>query len=184
MAVLEHEGVVRQSGGVRVQDGDPMVVWLWGEHDLSTAASVSSALTSAVGVGDVDVVVDLADVTFMDASILRGLVGSSRSVAVRGHRLSVRSPQRNARRLLEICDLVDLIDPTEAEPVGGGPPEQGARTALETWIEVLPSARPAPSQGDRGRGLGDEPAFPDPHRRPVSPTRGGPQRARSADRDG
>jgi anti-anti-sigma factor len=129
-------------GGVEVDGAaSPGVVWLWGEHDLSTVDAVSSALREAAAVADRVVVVDLDAVTFMDASILGQLVHSQQILAAHGDRLCVRSPHRMQRRVLEICGLADLI---EAERSVGTVPDHPAQTALETWIEV-PAAAPLPA---------------------------------------
>jgi anti-anti-sigma regulatory factor len=57
-------------GTVRVGcDGLRAAVWLSGEHDLTTKGAVTAALDDAVA-AEVDVVVDLTDARFMDASIL------------------------------------------------------------------------------------------------------------------
>jgi anti-anti-sigma factor len=136
------EGTGLLPGGVEVDDaGNPGVVRLWGEHDFSTVESVSSALRDAVAVADRAVIVDLAEVTFIDASILGVLAHSQQLLAARGNRLSVRSPHRMPRKVLEICCLADLID---AEPSGGSVHDHEARTALETWIDV-PAAAPLPT---------------------------------------
>jgi anti-anti-sigma factor len=110
-------------GGVR------SVVWLSGEHDLTTQRVVTAALACAAA-AEVDVVVDLTDVSFMDASILGVMVDSHRLLADRGNRLTFRGAQGVARRVIEVCGLADLIE--------------GPVNALETWVEV-PSGKPADS---------------------------------------
>lgn len=139
MAASRADRVGPWSSGVEVDgDVDPMVVWLWGDHDSSTADSVTSAILQADAGADPCVVVDLSEVTFMDASTLGAFVRSRQILEVSGRRLRLRSPHPGQRRLLEICDLADLID---AEPSGAARNAQSARSALETWIEV-PSAEP------------------------------------------
>ena len=74
----EQLSLVRGEGGVAV-------VKLRGEHDLSTAQAVRSALRSAVESGPPAVVVDLSDTTFLDSSILGALIGAYRvALPVRG----------------------------------------------------------------------------------------------------
>lgn len=61
-------------GGVSVvRDGDRMLVALWGEHDLSTVGVIDATLTRVATTG-LDVVVDLRDVEFMDATTVGSLV--------------------------------------------------------------------------------------------------------------
>lgn len=142
-------------GGAEVDaSGNPRVVWLWGEHDLSTVSSVTSALLAAVGAADRDVVVDLSEVTFMDASILGQLVHGQQFLATHGHSLCVRAPHLMQSKVLEICGLADLI---EAEPSIPAVREHDAQTALETWIDVPPTAplSAAPPAVRPGRSRGD-----------------------------
>jgi anti-anti-sigma factor len=75
-------------------------VELHGEHDLSTCALLSTALADATRLDDdADVVVDLSDVAFMDASTIGVLVAALVDVAslVR----SVGRPLAGARRHVE-----------------------------------------------------------------------------------
>jgi hypothetical protein len=44
---------------------DRTVVWLRGEHDVSTVAALSETMARAIALDDADVVVDLSDVQFM-----------------------------------------------------------------------------------------------------------------------
>ena len=108
-------GATAGAGVVVVRSGETgAVLWLWGEQDMATAAGVRSALVDAVGDGDVDVVVDLAGVTFMDASILSELIQGRLRMQARSRRLSVRAPSRCARRLLELCQLTEMIEPANS----------------------------------------------------------------------
>lgn len=118
--------------------GDRTAVWLSGEHDIATAALISTALVEAMAIDDADVVVDLADVSFMDASTIGVFAAGRELLGSRDRHLTVRSPQRGPRAVLELCGLAELI---ETSPVG--PDGHGAATALETWVEVPPASRPA-----------------------------------------
>jgi anti-anti-sigma factor len=92
-----------------------MVVSLRGEQDMSTAPYVAEALSAASAAGDGDVVVDLSDVQFMDAAIITVLARRGHDLRSIGRALMLRSPSRFARRLLDLCDLVGLIDPAPAD---------------------------------------------------------------------
>lgn len=99
---------------VRLEIGDPRtVVWLWGDHDCSTLAELASALDAAVAGSDGDVVVDLGDVTFVDASTIGALVRGRAVLSRAGRALTVRSPTRPARLVLEVCDLTELVEPAD-----------------------------------------------------------------------
>lgn len=115
------------------RDGDRIAVRLRGEHDLATAGLVSAALAEAIAVDPGDVVVDLGEVEFMDASAVRVLVRGCELLRARARRLTVRSPQPGPRKVLELCGLDQLI---EDEPTGTRRAGQGAQRALETWVAV------------------------------------------------
>jgi anti-anti-sigma factor len=112
-------------------DGTGTVVRLQGEHDRTTAKDVSAALAEAVADETGDVVVDMADLAFMDASTVAELQRAQQRLDAGERRLLVRSPPRCARIVLQACDLEHLI-----EPVPPSARRSGRRTALETWVEV------------------------------------------------
>jgi anti-anti-sigma factor len=86
------------------------VVWLSGEHDISTVGLLSQVLTQAVELNRPHVVVDMSGVRFMDASTVGVLVGTRNLLQAQGRSLLVRSPSSCARRLLELCELLDLLE--------------------------------------------------------------------------
>ena len=55
--------------------GGGAVVWLSGEHDLTTRRQLRDVLAFEFSVDDSDVIVDLSDVTFMDCSTVGVLIG-------------------------------------------------------------------------------------------------------------
>lgn len=132
------------AGGVRrVAERDCTAIWLWGEHDLSTIASFGTALLEAASADEHDIVVDLRELTFMDASTIGGLVhGRNLLAGSEARRLYVRRPSDASRRLLERVGLSDLI---QADATHRGP-----ASALESWVDVPPSAPgPAVRKPDR-----------------------------------
>lgn len=161
MATSENDRAAPQPGEVEVDgDADPTVVWLWGEHDLTTVGSVAAALREASAGSHADVVVDLSEVTFMDASTLGAIVHSRQLLEARRRSLRLRSPHTSQRRLLEICHLADLIDAEQSAPALH---EQRARSALETWVEVPSTGRPAASAA----AMSANPARGDPEDSPL-----------------
>lgn len=130
-----------RDGGERVgvragSDGPGTVVWLSGEHDLASKDAVAVALAKAVALDDdADVVIDLTDASFIDASILGAMVRCHHVLAGRARRLRVRGAEGLPRRVIEICEVAELIEKT---PVASNDQER-APTALESWVEV-PSA--------------------------------------------
>jgi anti-sigma B factor antagonist len=100
-------------------EGEIVVLVLHGEHDLSTAPEVRTAVDRAVGSGR-DVIVDLSATEFIDSSILgvlvsgyravNGAAGADRTFAV------VAAPGGPVTRLFDLVAISDLIHvyPTRA----------------------------------------------------------------------
>jgi anti-anti-sigma factor len=95
------------------------VIWLRGEHDLSTVPELSAALTGAIMVDESDVVVDMAEVQFMDATIVGVFLQARELLRARSRCLVLRSPPRCVRRVLELCDCQDLLPSAETTPDTG-----------------------------------------------------------------
>lgn len=80
-----------------------------GEIDMATAPELSSAIDSA-HIETKSVVVDLANVEFLDSSALNALVHSRRELATRGIGFHIVSPaDRAVRRVFEITHLTDEL---------------------------------------------------------------------------
>jgi anti-sigma B factor antagonist len=101
--------VVTDLGGRTSSADEPTVVWLRGEHDLSTIHALSDALSRAIAVDDRDLVVDLSNVEFMGAATIGVLVRARLDVQARGRTLTLRAPSRVASRVLGLCG-VDLVE--------------------------------------------------------------------------
>jgi anti-anti-sigma factor len=129
-------------GELQVHHGRPgssIVVWLRGEHDRATRAAVSAAIGATVTLGRENLVIDLSGVTFMDASTV-GVIADARTALRHGDRdLVLRDPSSFARRLIELCGLVDLLE----RPLDTAPARW--RDALSSWVAVPTRADgPAP----------------------------------------
>jgi anti-anti-sigma factor len=92
-------------------DGDRTVVWLDGEHDIATVLLLSDTLAKAIALDDVDVVVDLSEVEFIDAATIGVLLKGWSFLQGRSRTLTLRSPSRCAARIIDICGLNSLIEP-------------------------------------------------------------------------
>jgi anti-sigma B factor antagonist len=90
------------------------VVRVRGEHDIATKDALARAISRAAQRNDADVIVDLSEVTFLDASTIGVLVGSHQRLRDTGRSLRLRAPSPSARRLVELCDLGQLIEPEVA----------------------------------------------------------------------
>jgi anti-anti-sigma factor len=80
-----------------------------GELDLLTAPLVQDELASVERLSD-RVVVDLADLSFIDASGLRVLAGAGRRARERGRRFTITHGRPMVRRVFELIGMADMLD--------------------------------------------------------------------------
>ena len=76
-----------------------------GELDLASAPQLSAVLTETAGLSTVPVVLDLADVTFIDSSALRSLVLAGRALSDAGRKLQIGPRSEMVSRVLEMTQL-------------------------------------------------------------------------------
>lgn len=93
-----------------------------GEVDLATAPDLAAALDDARASG-LDVVLDLAGVTFIDTSGVRAMLDARRRINDDGSDLTVVAPPDSpSRRLLELTELVEslsVVDSVDDVPAAG-----------------------------------------------------------------
>lgn len=75
-----------------------------GDEDRTTQALRRTALSRALTAGS-DLVVDLSDLHFADASLMVDLAMLARRLRRRGRELRLRNPQPQIRRLIELVGL-------------------------------------------------------------------------------
>ena len=114
------------------RNSDRTVVWLRGEHDVSTVAALSELMARAIALDDADVVVDLSDVQFMGAATVGVIIRAREFLRLRSRFLVLRSPSESARRIIDVCGHSDLLDPRIADAT----PLTGPAGALGTWVVV------------------------------------------------
>ena len=85
-----------------------VVVALRGELDTTNAASTARILTAAV-TPQLRIIVDLADVTFIDCGSVHKLISARAQVQQAGGALLLARPQPTVRRLLSLLDLIGLL---------------------------------------------------------------------------
>jgi anti-sigma B factor antagonist len=93
------------------------VVRVSGELDVDTRPRLQGALREALDAGARQIVLDLAEVPFMDSSGPGALVDVLKSLRDRGGRLSlaaVQEPVRSVLALSAVDNLVDLYDSVQA----------------------------------------------------------------------
>jgi len=93
--ITEHEG-----------DARVCVIRVFGDIDSATAPELESELESAVHRGCVNLVIDLAKVTYADSSALSLIVLMNRVLAPKGGRLVLAGASRDVSRILELSGLV------------------------------------------------------------------------------
>ncbi len=89
--------------------GFEAVLTLHGEVDISTAPELGASLDEAIHQGHRFVVLDLAELHFMDGAGLRVIASRAQRLAASGGALTVRSPSALVRRLLDVVGLTDLV---------------------------------------------------------------------------
>ncbi len=94
-------------------DGERAVVWLDGEHDIATAAILADTLAKVTSADDADLIVDLSGVTFMSTATVDQLIRARNLLLGLSRNLTLRSPSKCARRLLDLCGLAGLVEPRE-----------------------------------------------------------------------
>ena len=99
-------------------EGAVTVVALRGEADRATLHVVVETLSGVIADRAGDIVVDLAQLEFMDTAALRAVLRTREALEGTGRHLTLRSPSRIAGRLLEVFGLGHLAGPplsTEGE---------------------------------------------------------------------
>jgi anti-anti-sigma factor len=92
------------------RDGERAVLVLKGELDPHTAPRLKDEIDSAMGAGANEIVLDLAELGFIDSSGLRVIISAHKESGERGGKLVLRSPSPTAKRLLDITGLLDHIE--------------------------------------------------------------------------
>lgn len=91
-------------------DKDRVLVALRGEVDVSTRTLLCDALLQAVAAGPGDVVVDLTEVTFIDAATARIMSTTHRLLLQNGRHFGLRGPSPLAQRVLLVCGVGHLLE--------------------------------------------------------------------------
>jgi anti-anti-sigma factor len=96
-----------------VRAGDPMddtVIWLAGEHDMSSIGQLSRAIADVVDAERSNVVFDLSRVEFMDSTVILQLLKASTRLGADGRTARVRDPSPAAHYVLDLCGLTHLVE--------------------------------------------------------------------------
>ena len=90
-------------------DAGTAVIAMRGEIDAIAIPSLSGCLDDAIGAGHRDVVLEMADVTFIDSVGLAAIVAAAKRLAAYEGKLSVRRPIPHVRKLLDITGLSGFV---------------------------------------------------------------------------
>ena len=90
----------------RSRDGDEASIELRGELDPHTTPQLEHEINEVLADGEVRrLVLDLAELAFIDSSGIRSLIRAQQTMAERGGEVVLRSPGPATQRLLEITHL-------------------------------------------------------------------------------
>ena len=93
--------------------GAATVLHVTGELDLVSAPRLRTALSSLHGGTSGEVVIDLAELVYIDSVGIGLLVASRRGLDADGRTLTIRNPAPQVLRLFEITGLVEYLGLTE-----------------------------------------------------------------------
>ncbi len=93
-----------------------VVVEVIGEVDMVTAPDLGCLLGALVDRGHTDVVLDLANLDFLDSSGLQMIDDTSARLRPSGGVLQIRSPSARTRRLLDVSEVSGLVEFEPSEP--------------------------------------------------------------------
>jgi anti-sigma B factor antagonist len=138
--LLEQEGAAMVSAGLSTrEDGGHLIVTLRGELDAVDAASVAAALT-AVAARNPRIIIDLAELEFIDCSGLRVLARAREQARQCGGDLLLAAPRRQVSRILALTGLAGVfsihISLAGAAQTAGRSGQDPGRTCTGTGSQV------------------------------------------------
>ena len=86
------------------------VIALHGDFDVRSTWEVRTAIYERLSSYDDDVVIDMTDVSAIDATALRLLAVATRHAWLAGHHLTVRNPGPAVRRMAHLTRLAHAIE--------------------------------------------------------------------------
>jgi anti-sigma B factor antagonist len=88
------------------------VLQVAGDLDMSTAPQLVAEVAELGGGGDLCVVVDVSQLTFIDSSGLNAIVVCGRELDARGGRLIVTAPSSHIARVFDVVGLGESVELT------------------------------------------------------------------------
>jgi anti-anti-sigma factor len=107
--------------------GDQTILTLRGEVDVHAAPELGAYLDSMIGRGHLNIVLDMAELDFLDASGLSAIAGETIRLKLSGGSLTVRTPSLLVAHLLDVTGFAKMISVEESpSSVGHLAPEEPA----------------------------------------------------------
>ncbi|HEY8544982.1 MAG TPA: STAS domain-containing protein [Acidimicrobiales bacterium] len=116
MEFNDPEQVLEFRAALEVVDGEPMIV-VAGEVDLGVADRLWGCIASVVETGG-PVVLDFAEVSFIDSSGVNLLTRAYHQLGGRPEAVVVRRPSPQVRRVLEMSGVDGYVTVVPASPAG------------------------------------------------------------------
>lgn len=91
------------------RNADEVIIALGGEVDLNVEAALAELLDSALDPPPAKLVLDLAQLTFIDSTGIRCVLNASRQSSSVGCRLVVRHPKGTVLRVFEVSGVDALL---------------------------------------------------------------------------
>jgi anti-sigma B factor antagonist len=98
------------------QDRQTVSVVLSGELDLSSAPQLRDCLAELANAGVINLVIDLANLMFLDSTGISLLVTDFKRATASGGSFAVRNASPEVMRVFDITGLVELLSVTAIEP--------------------------------------------------------------------
>jgi anti-sigma B factor antagonist len=99
---------------VTKRDDTTATLTVSGEVDVSNAAELREALEAQLADGVSAVVVDIAEVSYIDSTGIGVLVACAHEAQEAGATLAVRRPQRNVARVFALLDVAERLGVEDA----------------------------------------------------------------------
>jgi anti-anti-sigma factor len=119
---------------------DHTVIGLHGEQDLATVERVREVLAIEIAVPCVDLLIDLTDVTFIDACTVGALVVARNALVERSRALTIRGAPACGRRIFMVCEVAEILPFTTSEQLDLRTDEMAVRDERERLATQLHDA--------------------------------------------
>jgi stage II sporulation protein AA (anti-sigma F factor antagonist) len=119
------------------------VLWLRGEHDISTVAALSAAIDRAVALDEPKVVIEMSEVEFMSAATVGVIVRANENLRSLSRSLTLVAPSPCVRRIFAVCGLSYLFEEMQPAAVPDAktaplwPASRGAPTLSDQFMPLL-----------------------------------------------